>query len=112
MKICTKYENKVDRPRYERKICTKYENKVDRPRYAAFEFKTGNDRWDDMHAALGTDRATIESIVKIYADPVRHGNWGHAKRTDSSTRWKMLLLTRDILLKYLEHELPNTLKSK
>jgi hypothetical protein len=73
---------------------------------SAFSSKTGKDRWDDMHAALGTDRATINSTVKDFADPVRHGNWVNAKPTNNETRWKMLLLTRDILLKYLDHERP------
>lgn len=75
---------------------------------SAFISKTGRDRWDDMHAALGTDRATIDSTIKIFADPVRHGNWVNAKPTDGETRWKMLLLTRNILLSYLNHELPAT----
>ncbi|PJA31280.1 MAG: hypothetical protein CO187_10245 [Zetaproteobacteria bacterium CG_4_9_14_3_um_filter_53_7] len=73
---------------------------------AAFVYKTGKERWDDMHAALGTDRTSIEDIVKVYADPIRHGNWAEAKPTDGVTRWKMLLLTRNILTKYLDHELP------
>ena len=72
---------------------------------SAFISKTGKDRWDDMHAALGTDRATIDSTIKDFADPVRHGNWVDAKSTDGETRWKMLLLTRNILLSYLNHEL-------
>jgi hypothetical protein len=74
---------------------------------SAFVSKTGMNRWDDMHAALGTDRATIEATVKQFADPIRHGNWVNARHTDSRTRWQMLLLTRDILLKYLDHELPH-----
>ena len=74
---------------------------------SAFVFKTGKDRWDDMHSALGTDQSEIVSTVKNYADPVRHGNWVKAKFTNDLTRWKMLLLTRNILMKYLDHELPN-----
>jgi len=73
---------------------------------SAFVFKTGENRWDDMHLALGTDRATIDSTVKNFADPIRHGNWVNAKPTDGDGRWRMLLLTRDILLKYLDHALP------
>jgi hypothetical protein len=73
---------------------------------SAFVSKTGNDRWDDMHAALGTDRATIETTVKQFADPVRHGNWVDAPPTDGQIRWRMLLLTRDILSRYLDTELP------
>jgi len=73
---------------------------------SAFVFKTGADTWDHMHNALGTDRTSIERTLKDYADPVRHGDWVNAKPTDRFTRWKMLLLTRDILLKYLDHEMP------
>ena len=75
---------------------------------SAFVFKTGIDRWDEMHAALGTDRMTITSIIKDYADPVRHGNWVNAKPTNRHERWKMLLLTRDILVKYLDYAGPAT----
>jgi hypothetical protein len=75
---------------------------------SAFVFKTGKDCWQPIHEALGTDRAMIDNTIKTFADPIRHGNWINAKLTDASTRWKMLLLTRDILLKYLEHELPTT----
>jgi hypothetical protein len=46
---------------------------------SAFVSKTGHDRWDEMHAELGTDRATIEATIKNYADPVRHGNWVNAR---------------------------------
>lgn len=75
---------------------------------SAFVSRTGKDRWDEMHVALGTDRETIDSTIKNFADPVRHGNWINAKSTDGETRWKMLLLTRDILRKYLDHEAPAT----
>jgi hypothetical protein len=75
---------------------------------SAFVLKTGKDSWQAMHDALGTDRTIIDSTVKTYADPIRHGNWINAKPTDGPTRWKMLLLTRDILLKYLDHEQPTT----
>ena len=70
---------------------------------SAFVFETGDDRWDDMHTALGTDRTEIASTIKDYADPVRHGNWVNAKMTDKYGRWRMLQLTRNILEKYLKH---------
>jgi len=60
-----------------------------------------------MHKVLGTDRTSITSVVKDYADPVRHGNWIEAKPTDKFIRWRMLELTRDILAKYLNHEQPD-----
>ena len=75
---------------------------------AAFVLKTGLDRWDEMHTALGTSRDEVTAMVKQYADPVRHGNWVNAKPTDSLIRWQMLKLTRDILARYLELEQPAT----
>lgn len=74
---------------------------------AAFVHKTGKDGWDDMHAKLGTTKDEITSRVKAFADPVRHGNWVNLKPTDSSQRWSMLALTRDILVKYLECNEPD-----
>ena len=73
---------------------------------SSFVLKSGHDRWDEMHAALGTDRPTITAVVKDYADPVRHGNWMSAKQTDRNIRWRMLELTRDILRRYLDLEQP------
>ena len=73
---------------------------------AAFVFKSGVDSWDEMHRVLGTDRQSITSTVKDFADPVRHGNWIKAKTTDKFVRWHMLELTRDILVKYLDYEQP------
>jgi len=73
---------------------------------SSFVMKTGLDRWDEMHAALGTTREAITSNIKQYADPVRHGNWVNAKPTDNFIRWRMLGMTRDILRKYLEIEQP------
>ena len=71
---------------------------------SAFVFKTGNDRWDDMHSTLGTDRDAILGTVKQYADAVRHGDWVSAKPTNKVERWNMLSLTRDILVRYMDHE--------
>lgn len=73
---------------------------------SAFVLKTGVDSWDEMHKVLGTDRDSITSVVKDYADPVRHGNWIEAKYTDKFIRYRMLELTKDILAKYLNHEQP------
>lgn len=75
---------------------------------SSFILKTGKDRWDDMHAALGTDKQSIKTIVKNYADPVRHGNWTNTKATTSADRWKMLHFTQSILIKYLDLEEPIT----
>jgi hypothetical protein len=73
---------------------------------SAFEFQTRLKGWADMHAALGTEEETITKVVKVYADPVRHGNWAAAKATDTSTRMQMLSLTRDILNRYLDYARP------
>lgn len=49
---------------------------------SAFVFNTGVDTWDETHKVLGTDRNSITSVVKDYADPMRHGSWIEAKPTD------------------------------
>ena len=73
---------------------------------SSFSFRSGNDSWDEMLDALGTDRATITSVIKDFSGPVRHGNWVNAKRTDKFIRWRMLELTKQILRKYLDVEQP------
>ena len=74
---------------------------------ASFVFKTGKDRWDDMHKALGTSRDEITTTIKDFADPIRHGSWPAMRSTDNALRWKMLILTRDILRRYLDLEIPS-----
>jgi hypothetical protein len=71
---------------------------------SSFVMRSGHDRWDEMHGALGTDRQLITTTIKQYADPVRHGNWVNAKPTDKLIRWRMLSLTRDVLKRYLDFE--------
>ena len=73
---------------------------------SSYSFRSGNDRWEEMHEALGTDRETITSVIKNFADPIRHGNWVNAKHTDKFIRWRMLKLTKQILKKYLDAEQP------
>ena len=73
---------------------------------SSFAMRSGHDRWNEMHAALGTDRQLIITTIKQYADPVRHGNWVNAKPTDNFIRWSMLAATRDILNRYLDLEQP------
>ena len=70
---------------------------------SAFEFKTGTDGWDEMHLTLETEHTVIKNTVKQYADAVRHGNWIRAKPTTKMDRWRMLCLTRDILVKYMDY---------
>ncbi len=74
---------------------------------ASFEAREGGNGWAAMHAALATDRAQIETTVKDFADPVRHGNWPTMKPTTSVQRNAMLLLTMAVLEKYLNWVLPN-----
>ncbi|MCE9603313.1 MAG: hypothetical protein K8U03_00245 [Planctomycetia bacterium] len=71
---------------------------------SAFGQQTDKENWLAMHAALGTDKATIEQIVKGFADPIRHGNWLNAAHTNSAERNAMLQLTRGILYKFLDYE--------
>jgi len=66
----------------------------------------GRGSWDEMHAALGTSRDEIDRRVKAFADPVRHGNWVAAPSTDAATRHDILLCTRDVLSKFLDHARP------
>jgi hypothetical protein len=70
---------------------------------SAFHSNTCRDGWPAFHSALGTQRKEIDSVVKDYADPIRHGNWFEQKPTTASQRNAMLLLTRNILHKYLEY---------
>lgn len=72
---------------------------------SSFAASGHSDAWAAMHAALGTDRSSIEATIKLFAEPVRHGNWVSAKLSGSLDRWKMLTLTRLTLAKYLEHQL-------
>ena len=84
----------------------------DRPSYcyraieaikSAIEFETGNTGWDAMHSALETDRNSILDTVKQYADPIRHGDWIQARGSTDKQKWDMLLLTRNILVKYMDY---------
>jgi hypothetical protein len=69
---------------------------------SSFAFrKNKKDGWAEMHAALSTNRDSIKRTVKTYADPIRHGNWATAKPTDGAIRTAMLLVTRDILNRYM-----------
>ncbi len=71
---------------------------------SSFSFRANKkDGWAEMHAALGTNQDSITRTVKTYADPIRHGNWAAAKPTDGAIRTAMLLVTRDILNRYMAH---------
>lgn len=73
---------------------------------SSFALDSGVDSWDAMHQAIGTDRVSITSVVKQYADPIRHGNWVKAKPTNLAMRWEMLQLCRSILKRYLDLKQP------
>lgn len=70
---------------------------------SSFALKSGGDGWQEMHQALNTSRDLITKTIKKFADPIRHGNWASAPTTTAKQRWKMLVLTREILEKYLSH---------
>ena len=70
---------------------------------SAFPGNTESDQWDAMHAALETDRNTIQKMVKQYADPLRHGNWEKTKPVTLSNHNQILRFTRDILVRYMDH---------
>ena len=70
---------------------------------SAFQGETDLDQWKAMHSALGTDRNTIDNMVKQYADPMRHGNWSKAMPITLQKHHEMLRLTQNILAKYMNH---------
>jgi hypothetical protein len=61
-----------------------------------------------MHKALGTRENSITTVIKEFADPVRHGNWLGCKPTTTAQRNEMLVLTRDILDRYLRYRAGTT----
>ena len=63
--------------------------------------------WALMHRSLGTTRGQVETAVKAFADPVRHGDWVRLPPTDSAQRAEMLRVTRDVLEKYLRFRQPS-----
>ena len=69
---------------------------------SSYELSSKGKGWNEMHLELGTNRDEIIDTIKNYADPVRHGNWVQAKPTDNVIRWKMLSLTKRVLLGYLD----------
>jgi hypothetical protein len=73
---------------------------------SAFAFQGAQDGWAEMHRVLRTDRDQITVVIKDFADPVRHGNWAAARVTNGAQRLAMLVLTRDILARYLDYGRP------
>lgn len=62
--------------------------------------------WAEMHAALDTSRTEIDEKIKLFADPVRHGNWSQFRSTNAAQRNGMLVLTQDVLRRYLDLKSP------
>jgi hypothetical protein len=69
---------------------------------SAFDLRGEPGGWAAMHSSLGTTREQIENVVKAFADPVRHGNWFSMQPTTSAERNAMLVLTREILARYVQ----------
>lgn len=64
-------------------------------KHFACEKKEG---WVEMNKALGTTKEDITAKVKVFADPVRHGNWAEAKPLSTNQRREILEYTKDVLL--------------
>ena len=88
--------------------CPSYCYRVVESLKSSFEFDhSGQNGWPLLHAAFGTNKAQVDDTIKRFADPVRHGNWVNAIETDGLTRWKMLVLVRLMLVKYLDLKQPD-----
>jgi hypothetical protein len=72
-------------------------------------FGPGDDKelWERMHSSLGTSRDEVETAVKAFADPIRHGNWSRFPPTGRRQRTEMLQVTRNVLEKYLALRKPS-----
>ena len=56
-----------------------------------------------VDAALGLAAGALDTIVKPHATPLMdHGPSANAPATDNDSRWAMMTLTRDVLLRYLD----------
>lgn len=69
----------------------------------SFAASSGGAGWQEMHASLGTSKEEITQKIKVYADPVRHGNWVEAKGLNNQNRLEMLDCTHRLLLAFLKH---------
>lgn len=70
---------------------------------SAFDNETTLNGWTLMHEKLGTNALDIKTIIKNYADPIRHGNWIKIKDTNVDIRWEILTYTKNLLDKYLTY---------
>ena len=65
--------------------------------------KNDNANWNTMHAALGTNRKTIDSTITEYAATARHGNWNEYKSISHDQRIEILKLTKSVLFTYMNY---------
>jgi len=71
--------------------------------YRALEsLKSAYGGWDALHVAIGSSRKDVETKIKKFADPIRHGNWSELPVTNAQQRIEMLTITRDAIRSYLE----------
>jgi len=68
--------------------------------------------WPEMHSALDTSKDRIQTTIKNFADPVRHGNWAKAPELNSANRLAMLMLTREILVKFMDYASPTLIEPR
>lgn len=73
---------------------------------SAFDGDSDAKKWANMHISLGTTRGNIDTDVKAFADPIRHGDWANIPSTSSEQRLRMLSVTRDVLDRYLNFRQP------
>ncbi len=69
---------------------------------ASFARQPDGSGWEEMHQALGTNKESIEEILKDHADPLRHGKLAQMKPTTAQQRFEMLDFTGNILTRYLD----------
>jgi hypothetical protein len=62
---------------------------------------SGNTDWKPMHAALHTDKKTIDLHITDFAKPVRHGNWAEFKPMTNEQRVGALKLTKELITRYI-----------
>jgi hypothetical protein len=67
------------------------------------EIKKDNAQWSKMHEVLKTNGEEIKRIVKVFADPVRHGNYYSLKPIGYQDRLNIHYLTRGIIYKYKKY---------
>jgi hypothetical protein len=65
--------------------------------------RKGNTNWPPLHETLNTSAEEMTSKVTSFAKIVRHGNWNEFKSTNEQQRLDMLLLTREIICRYIDH---------